>query len=233
MQNNLTTVKTAEEIAKIRKAAEIIDDVFDYILGELKEGVTEVEIADKIRAKVIELGGTDVSFDTIVAFGAGGCEPHHVPTDATLKWGDLVTIDMGAIYDGYCSDFTRTMAFGEISDEQRKVYEIVLKAYKLGMKGVKAGESCKAVDALTRDYIALCGYGDNYIHGTGHGVGTEIHEKPTVNPRSDEVLKDGEVITIEPGIYLQDRMGVRIENMIIVGTTEPMSRQTVELITIK
>lgn len=233
MQNNLTTVKTAEEIAKIRKAADIIDDVFDYILGELKAGVTEIEIADKIKAKVLELGGSDVSFDTIVAFGAGGCEPHHVPTDAKLKWGDLITIDMGAIYEGYCSDFTRTMAYGDISDEQRKIYEIVLKAYELGMDGVKAGAGCKAVDSLTRDYIRLCGYGDNYIHGTGHGVGTQIHENPFVNTRSDEVLNDGEVITIEPGIYIPDKMGVRIENMIIVGTKGPVSRQPVELITIK
>lgn len=232
MQNK-TTVKTQDEIAKIIKAAEIIDDVFDYILGELKEGVTELEISDKIKAKVIELGGSDVSFPTIVAFGAGGCEPHHEPTDKKLEKGEFVTIDMGAIYDGYCSDFTRTIAFGEISDEQRKVYEIVLKAYKLGMDGVVEGAGCKAVDALTRDYISLCGYGDNYIHGTGHGVGTEIHENPYVNTRSDETLKNNEVITIEPGIYIQDKLGVRIENMIIVGTKGPVSRQTVELITIK
>ena len=232
MQNK-TTVKTQEEIAKIVKAAEIIDDVFDYIIGELKEGVTELEISDKIKAKVIELGGSDVSFPTIVAFGAGGCEPHHEPTDKKLEKGEFVTIDMGAIYEGYCSDFTRTIAFGEISDEQRKIYEIVLKAYKLGMDGVVEGAGCKAVDALTRDYISLCGYGDNYIHGTGHGVGTEIHENPYVNTRSDETLKNNEVITIEPGIYIQDRLGVRIENMIIVGTKGPVSRQTVELITIK
>ena len=232
MQNK-TTVKTQEEIAKIVKAAEIIDDVFDYIIGELKEGVTELEISDKIKAKVIELGGSDVSFPTIVAFGAGGCEPHHEPTDKKLEKGEFVTIDMGAIYEGYCSDFTRTIAFGEISDEQRKIYEIVLKAYKLGMDGVVEGAGCKAVDALTRDYISLCGYGDNYIHGTGHGVGTEIHENPYVNTRSDETLKNDEVITIEPGIYIQDRLGVRIENMIIVGTKGPVSRQTVELITIK
>ncbi|MBO7151496.1 MAG: aminopeptidase P family protein [Clostridia bacterium] len=232
MQNK-TTVKTQDEIAKIVKAAEIIDDVFDYILGELKEGVTELEISDKIKAKVIELGGSDVSFPTIVAFGAGGCEPHHEPTDKKLEKGEFVTIDMGAIYEGYCSDFTRTVAFGEITDEQRKIYEIVLKAYKLGMDGVVEGAGCKAVDALTRDYISLCGYGDNYIHGTGHGVGTEIHENPYVNTRSDETLKNNEVITIEPGIYIQDRLGVRIENMIIVGTKGPVSRQTVELITIK
>lgn len=232
MQNK-TTVKTQDEIAKIVKAAEIIDDVFDYILGELKEGVTELEISDKIKAKVVELGGSDVSFPTIVAFGAGGCEPHHEPTDKKLEKGEFVTIDMGAIYEGYCSDFTRTIAFGEISDEQRKIYEIVLKAYKLGMDGVVEGAGCKAVDALTRDYISLCGYGDNYIHGTGHGVGTEIHENPYVNTRSDETLKNNEVITIEPGIYIQDRLGVRIENMIIVGTKGPVSRQTVELITIK
>lgn len=225
-------VKTSEEIAKIRKAADIIDDVFDYILGELTEGVTEIEISNKIHDKIIDLGGSGESFETIVAFGAGGAEPHHVPTDKKLQKGEFITIDMGAIYDGYCSDFTRTMAYGEITDEMRKVYEIVLKAYRLSMDGVKEGAVCKEVDALAREYIKLCGYGDNYIHGTGHGVGTEIHEAPFLNTRSEEVLANDEVVTVEPGIYIPDSFGIRIENMIIVGENGPVSRQPVELITI-
>lgn len=225
-------VKTTEELAKIRKAADIIDDVFDYILGELTEGVTEIEISNKIHDKIVALGGEKESFETIVAFGAGGAEPHHVPTDKKLQKGEFITIDMGAIYDDYCSDFTRTMAYGEVTDEMKKVYEIVLKAYRLAMDGVKEGANCLAVDALAREYIKLCGYGDNYIHGTGHGVGTEIHEQPFINTRNDEDLLNGEVVTIEPGIYIPNSFGIRIENMIVVGENGPVSRQPVELITI-
>lgn len=225
-------VKTSEELAKIRKAADIIDDVFDYVLGELTEGVTEIEISNKIHDKIVALGGRGESFETIVAFGKGGAEPHHVPTDKKLEKGEFITIDMGAIYDGYCSDFTRTMAYGEVTDEMKKVYEIVLQAYRLAMAGVKEGAGCKAVDSLAREYIKLCGYGDNYIHGTGHGVGTEIHEAPFVNTRSEEVLQNDSVITIEPGIYIPDGFGIRIEDMIVVGESGPVSRQPVELITI-
>lgn len=225
-------VKTIEELAKIRKAADIIDDVFDYILGELTEGVTEIEISNKVHDKIVALGGEKESFETIVAFGAGGAEPHHVPTDKKLEKGEFITIDMGAIFDGYCSDFTRTMAYGEVTDEMKKVYEIVLKAYRLAMDGVKEGVNCLAVDALAREYIKLCGYGDNYIHGTGHGVGTEIHEQPFINTRNDEELLNGEVVTIEPGIYIPNAFGIRIEDMTIVGEGGPVSRQPVELITI-
>lgn len=215
MPNN--TVKSSSELSKIRRAADIIDDVYDYIIGELKENVTEIEISDKILAKVLELGGSGVSFDTIVAFGAGGAEPHHVPTDRKLKKGMFVTIDMGAVYEGYCSDFTRTMAFGKISDEQRKVYEIVLEAYKLSLASVHDGVSAKACDTAGREYISLCGYGDYFIHGTGHGVGTLIHEPPTLNASSTETLHTDEVVTVEPGIYIKDSFGVRIENMVLVG----------------
>lgn len=227
------TVKSEEEIAKIRKAAEIIDDVYDFVLDFVKEGITESAVADAVKEKVLSLGGSDVSFDTIVAFGESGCEPHHVPTDKRLKNGMLVTLDMGAVYDGYCSDFTRTFAFGEISDEQRRVYEIVLEAYKLARSAVSDGVSCKAVDNAAREYIALCGYGDNFIHGTGHGVGTLIHEAPTLNSRSSEILDNGEVVTVEPGIYIEGKLGVRIEDMVLVGEGRPFSRHPVELITVK
>ncbi len=231
MQNNI--VKNTTEIANIKKAADIIDDVFDDFLKWLSVGVTELEIADKIEKKVIALGGSGLSFDTIVAFGENGCEPHHVPTDKRLEKGMFVTVDMGAVFNGYCSDFTRTVAFGDISDEQLKVYEIVKKAYELAFDKVADGESCKAVDAVARDYISDCGYGDKYIHGTGHGVGTQIHEAPTLNTKSEEILKSGEVVTVEPGIYLPNELGVRIENMVLVGNNEPFSRHTIELIIIK
>lgn len=227
MQSNL--VKTDDELQKIRQAAKITDDVFDYILIELVEGVTEKAIAAKIYDKTVELGATDVSFDTIVAFGENGCEPHHVPTNRALKRGDLVTIDMGALFEGYCSDFTRTVAYKGVSDVQKNVYSIVLEAYSLALSMVKAGEKCSDVDGFAREYISLCGYGDNFIHGTGHGVGTLIHEPPTLNSKSTELLEKNQVVTVEPGIYLNGALGVRIENMIVVGEKKPLSRHGVQL----
>ncbi|MCQ2602975.1 MAG: aminopeptidase P family protein [Clostridia bacterium] len=231
MQNN--TVKNDTEIANIKKAAEIIDDVFDDFLNWLSVGVTELELADKIEKKVLALGGSGLSFDTIVAFGENGCEPHHVPTDKRLEKGMFVTVDMGAVCNGYCSDFTRTVAFGDMTEKQIEIYNIVLKAYELAFDKVAAGVACKAVDSAARDYITACGYGDKYIHGTGHGVGKLIHEAPTLNTKSEEILKSGEVVTVEPGIYLPNDLGVRIENMVIVGNNKPFSRHTTQLITIK
>lgn len=230
MQNN--TVKTLAELQKIHTAAEITDKVFDYILGELVEGVTEKQIADKILAETIRLGASGVSFDTIVAFGASGCEPHHVPTDKPLTRGQFVTIDMGAVYEGYCSDFTRTVAFGEVSDEEKHIYEIVRYAYLLAAATVADGVECFAVDKTARDYIALCGYGDHFIHGTGHGIGMLIHEPPTMNATSIDILAANQVVTVEPGIYVEGRFGVRIENMLTVGIGQPHSRHSIELLTI-
>ncbi len=227
MQNN---VKTSQEIAYMRKAASITDDVFDSVLASLKVGITEKEIADLIFSEHLRLGASGVSFDTIVAFGENGAEPHHVPTDKPLERGMLVTIDMGAVYEGYDSDFTRTVAFGEPSQRQREIYEIVLEAQRRGLAAVKDGIPCKTADAATRGYIEGQGYGQFYIHGTGHGVGTEIHELPTLNSRSEEVLIDGQVVTVEPGIYITGELGVRIEDMVLVGEGKPFSRHMTELI---
>lgn len=228
MQNDF--VKTEEERALMKRAAEITDDVFDCVLDALKEGVTERQIAELIAQKTVEFGASGVSFDTIVAFGAGGAEPHHVPTDAALEKGDMVTVDMGAVVGGYCSDFTRTVAFGEPDAEMRKVYQTVLEAYKRAFAAVADGVGCRAADSAARDYIAAQGYGEFYIHGTGHGVGTLIHESPTLNARSEEVLRRGQVVTVEPGIYLPDKGGVRIEDMVTVGEGVPFSRHNRELI---
>lgn len=226
-------VKTVEEQKVIRAAAQIIDDVYDLVLEVVTEGKTEKEIADFIEDKVLSLGGEGLSFDAIVAFGENGAQPHHVPCDRALKYGDLVTIDMGAVVNGYCSDFTRTFAYGEADAAQRKIYDIVYRAQKEAMAAVAVGESCARIDKIARDIIGEYGYDENYIHGTGHGVGKLIHEAPTLNPRSDEVLQKDMVITIEPGIYIEGEMGVRIEDMIIVGQSQPLSRHPRELIIVK
>lgn len=231
MQND--HIKSAEEIALMRRAAAITDDVYEYILGIVSEGVTETALADAIYRKTVELGASGVSFDTIVAFGESGAEPHHVPTDKRLQEGMFVTIDMGAVVEGLCSDFTRTFAFGDIDEEQRRVYDTVYEAQKLALSAVADGTACRAADAAARDHIARCGYGGFYIHGTGHGVGTEIHEPPTLNAKSEETLAAGQVVTVEPGIYLPGRMGVRIEDMVLVGEGRPFSRHTTELVTLR
>ncbi|MEG2450646.1 MAG: M24 family metallopeptidase [Clostridia bacterium] len=231
MQNKI--VKSAKEISAIKKAAVIIDDTYDYILSVVREGMTEIELANLIEKKVLALGGSSLSFPSIVAFGESGCEPHHVPTDKKLEKGVLVTTDIGAVFDGYCSDFTRTFAFGEVGKEEKEIYEIVYQSQKLGLKAVEAKVNCKDVDTVCRDYIAKFGYGEFYIHNTGHGVGQLIHEEPYLKQASDEVLENNMVVTIEPGIYLPARCGCRIEDMIVVGEKSPVSRHATELITVK
>lgn len=232
MDDNNEIVKTAAQLKAIERAAQIIDDTYEAVLASVKEGDTEKDIADFIQEFVLMQGASGLSFDTIVAFADGGAEPHHVPTDRKLEKGMLVTIDMGAVYDGYCSDFTRTFAFGNINEKQREVYDVVYRAQKMGIDATKAGMKCEALDAVCRNHIAAAGYGDKFIHTTGHGVGKLIHEAPRVGKGSDEVLKKNMVITIEPGIYIAGEMGVRIEDMVIVGRKGPVSRIPTELIVI-
>lgn len=225
-------IKTQEQIALIKRAVDIIDDCYDAVLANVKGGMSELDIANFIEKFVLEHGGEGLSFDTIVAFGAGGAEPHHVPTDKQLQKGMLVTIDMGAIYGGYCSDFTRTFAYGDIDEKQREIYEIVYEAQKRGVEATCAGISCHDLDAVCRDYISQNGYGDKFIHTTGHGVGKLIHEDPRVGKGTETVLENGMVITIEPGIYLPGEMGVRIEDTLVVGEGK-LSRVPTELIVIE
>lgn len=225
-------IKTPQQIDLVKRAVEIIDDCYEATLKYVKGGMSELDIANFIEKFVLQHGGEGLSFDTIVAFGAGGAEPHHVPTDAKLEPGMLVTIDMGAVYGGYCSDFTRTFAYGEPSAKQREIYDIVYEAQKRGVAATKAGVTCHDLDAVCRDYIAEKGYGDKFIHTTGHGVGTLIHEDPRVGKSTQTVLEDGMIITIEPGIYLAGEMGVRIEDTLVVGEGK-LSRLPTELIILK
>ena len=196
-------IKTEEDIKNIIEAVRIIDDVYDKILSVIREGMSEIEISNLITEYILEEGASGPSFDTIVAFGENGCEPHHVSTDRKLKKGDLVTIDMGAIKNGQCSDFTRTFGYGTISDKQKEIYSIVQKSQKEAAAKLDAGVACDEIDKIARDIIAKAGYGEYYIHGTGHGVGEQIHEAPTLNATSEEILETNEVDTVEPGIYLK------------------------------
>lgn len=209
-------VKDEEELLKIAKAEAIGDLAFDYILDVIKPGVTEAEIALELEFFMKRQGASKLSFDTIVASGPNSSMPHAQVTDRKLEKGDFVTMDFGCVYQGYCSDMTRTVALGTPSDEMRKVYQIVLDANMRAMDGIRAGAECREIDALARDYIAKQGYGDFFGHGLGHSVGLEIHEEPRFSPKCKVVTKENMVITDEPGIYLPGQFGVRIEDLVVV-----------------
>ncbi len=230
MQNRI--IKTEDELSDIIKSAFITDEVFDLVLDYIEIGMTEKEVAKFIEQSFLKLGGERLSFDTIVAFGENGAEPHHVPCDRKLSGAEFVTVDMGTVVGGYCSDFTRTFAMSGATKEMIDVYEAVREAEKIGAGALKDGVKCFDVDKAVRDYLTEKGYGDKFIHGTGHGVGLEIHEAPTLNTKSDEVLKDNMVVTVEPGVYIEGSLGVRIENLYIVGRAEPLSRHDTKLIII-
>ena len=214
--DRLRAVKTEEEKSKIEKAQRIAEKAFDHILTFIKPGMTERDVSLELDFTMLKSGADALSFETIAVSGKNGSMPHGVPGNTIIQPGDFVTMDFGAVVDGYHSDMTRTVAVGHVSDEQKKVYDIVLSAQQAALAGVRSGETCRAVDLKARDIITESGYGDYFGHGTGHGVGIEIHEFPTVSYRSETVLESGNVITVEPGIYLPGRFGVRIEDMVYV-----------------
>ena len=208
--------KTPEELLKIMKASALGDKCFEHILEFIKEGMSEQQVADEIENTFKKLGGGKLSFPTICASGVRSNLPHGEPTDKIIEPGDFVTMDFGTTVGGYCGDMTRTVAIGYATDEMKKIYEIVLKSQQAGLKAIKAGVKCFDVDKVARDIIEEEGYGEYYIHGTGHGVGTEVHEPPYLNKRTDEVLEENMAVTCEPGIYIPEKFGVRIEDLAIV-----------------
>ena len=209
-------VKDAEELAKLEQAEYIGDVAFTHILDVLKPGVSEREIALKLEFFMKKQGASKLSFDTIVASGANGSMPHAQVTDRVLQSGDFVTMDFGCVYQGYCSDMTRTVAIGTPTDEMKKVYQIVLDANLRAMEQIEAGKRCNEIDAVARDYIREQGYGEYFGHGLGHGVGLDIHEEPRFSPKCDVITQENMVITDEPGIYLPGQFGVRIEDLVVV-----------------
>lgn len=229
----LRMVKDADELATMRRSAEITDQAFQHVLGFIKPGVTEREVALELEFTMKRLGAEGLAFETIVASGERSSLPHGQPTDRVIRTGDLVTMDFGALYQGYCADMTRTVMVGEPSAKQREIYAIVLEAQKRGVAACRAGITGKELDEVCRGYIREKGYGDHFGHGTGHGVGRFIHEGPKVNVRGEQdLLQAGMVVTIEPGIYLPGWGGVRVEDMVLVTETgcEVLSKSPKELI---
>lgn len=209
-------VKDEEELTQIEQAEHIGDAAFSHVLDILKPGVSEREIALELEFFMKKQGASKLSFDTIVASGPNGSMPHAQVTDRLLQSGDFVTMDFGCVYQGYCSDMTRTVAIGTPTDEMKKVYQIVLDANVRAMEQIAAGQKCSDIDAVARGYIAKQGYGTYFGHGLGHGVGLDIHEEPRFSPKCDVITTENMVITDEPGIYLPGQFGVRIEDLVVV-----------------
>jgi len=209
-------IKDETELQTIAKAEAIGDAAFTHILDYVKPGVTEADIALEIEFFMKRQGASKLSFDTIVASGPNSSMPHAQVTNRKLQMGDFVTMDFGCVYQGYCSDMTRTVAIGEPTEEMRKVYQIVFDANIRAMEAIREGVKCNEIDAVARDYIKSQGYGDYFGHGLGHGVGLDIHEEPRFSPKCDVITKENMVITDEPGIYLPGRFGVRIEDLVVV-----------------
>lgn len=214
--SKLRSIKTEEETEKMRKAAKIADNAFSYIIKNLRIGMTEKEVAAEIEYFMKKNKAEKTSFDTIVAFGENSALPHAQPTDRKLKDGDIVLMDYGCIYDGYCSDMTRIVFWGKANDELKKIYETVLKAQITAEEKIKAGEICCEIDKISRDIIENAGYKNCFNHSLGHGVGLEIHEFPNLSPKAENVLEKNNVVTVEPGIYIEGLGGVRIEDMVVV-----------------
>jgi Xaa-Pro aminopeptidase len=214
----LRAVKDAAEVARIHEAAKLADAAFTELLTGGLGGRSERELAFELAMAMHRLGAERPSFDIIVAAGPHGALPHAMPRDVPLAAGQLVVIDWGAQLDGYCSDCTRTVwvGGGQPGAEEREIYDLVLKAQLTGLGGIRGGAGTRSVDAATRQVIEAADHGEHFGHGLGHGVGLDIHEAPRLSPRSDTVLEVGNIVTVEPGVYLPGRFGVRIEDLVVV-----------------
>ncbi|MGI5270782.1 M24 family metallopeptidase [Nonomuraea sp. CA-218870] len=228
----LRAVKDDDELELLRTACAITDQAFADVLHTIRPGVTERDVARLLEARMIELGAAKPAFDTIVAAGENGAIPHHAPTDRELRSGELVTIDFGAAYQGYHADMTRTVCLGPPAGWQRDLYDLVAAAQRAGRHAVTAGATAQEVDAAARSLIAEAGHADHFRHGLGHGVGLQIHEEPFLGPARTGRLEDRVPITVEPGIYLPGRGGVRIEDTLVTRQGEPelFTKTTKELL---
>ncbi|WP_330375460.1 Xaa-Pro peptidase family protein [Inediibacterium massiliense] len=230
--NDLRIIKDEKEIQSIRKAASIADEAFKHVCSYIKSGMTENEVALELEFFMKKKGASSLSFDTIVASGIRSSLPHGVASSKKIEEGDFITMDFGCIYDGYCSDMTRTIVLGKANVKQKEIYNIVLEAQENALAAIKPGMKGLDIDQIAREIISSRGYGENFGHGLGHGVGLEIHEEPTLSPKGNIILQPGMVVTDEPGIYIPKFGGVRIEDLILVTEAgcEILSKSSKKLI---
>jgi Xaa-Pro aminopeptidase len=216
LAEDLRAVKDPAEMEKMRAAAAITDRAFRHILGFIKPGVKESDLAVELEHRMRVLGASGPSFETIIASGWRGALPHGIASSKKVAQGDMIVFDFGCIYEGYCSDMTRMACVGKPSAEQKKVYDIVKRAQQAGLDKIKAGRPAGEVDLAARGLIAKAGFGRHFGHGLGHGVGVEVHEEPRLGPKIKAPLTRGMAVTCEPGIYLEGKFGVRIEDLVLV-----------------
>lgn len=215
--DEMRQVKTEEEIERIAKAESIGDMAFSHIIKHLRVGMTELEIAAELEYVMKRAGAAGLSFDTIAASGKNSSLPHAMPSSRALENGDFLTMDFGCIYEGYCSDMTRTVLIGDrLTKKQKEIYDTVLRAQLAALAMIRPGVRCSEVDECARSIIRDAGYGEYFGHGLGHSVGLFIHEEPRLSARCDAVLQTGVTVTVEPGIYLTGEFGVRIEDLVVV-----------------
>lgn len=212
-------IKSEDEMVKIREACRLADKAIEVGVSEIREGKTEMEILAAIEFEMKKIGVSQMSFSTMVLTGKNGASPHGIPGMTKVKRGDLVLFDLGVVYKGYCSDITRTVAFGDIDDKQAEIYETVLKAQEAAVAASKPGVACSDIDLTARNIIRNQGYGDYFPHRLGHGLGISVHEYPSLTETNTLKLQTGMVYTIEPGIYVPDVAGVRIEDDLYITET--------------
>ena len=212
-------IKSEDEMVKIREACRLADMAIEVGVSEIREGKTEMEILAAIEFEMKKIGVSQMSFSTMVLTGKNGASPHGIPGMTKVKRGDLVLFDLGVVYEGYCSDITRTVAFGDINDKQAEIYETVLKAQEAAVAASKPGVACSEIDLTARNIIRNQGYGDYFPHRLGHGLGISVHEYPSLTETNTLKLQPGMVYTIEPGIYVPDVAGVRIEDDLYITET--------------
>ena len=209
-------IKSDAEISKIAAAEALGCEAFSYITDFIRPGISEKEIALELEFYMRKKGAEGLSFETIVASGVRGAMPHGTASEKIIKSGEMVTIDFGCILDGYCSDMTRTVSVGTPDSRMKEIYDVVQTAQTAAIAGIRAGVKCSDADKIARDIIKDAGYGENFGHSLGHSVGIEIHEAPNLSPKSKDTLESGNVVTVEPGIYVENLGGVRIEDVVAV-----------------
>lgn len=212
----LRRVKEPAEIERIKQAVSVSDEAFSWVLDQVSPGRSERDVALQLEVHMREAGAEAVSFEPIVGSGELSAHIHHTPSERIFDKGDLVLMDFGSKSQGYCSDLTRTIVIGPATDDQRELYELVSTAQRRGIERIGAGQQGADVDAAARRVVEAAGRGDDFGHGLGHGVGLDIHEAPRLHRLSEDTLAAGEVVTVEPGVYLKGRGGVRIEDMVVV-----------------